>query len=46
MKLPYFIIIGEKDIEENKITLENRDSGESKQISLEELKEIFEKENK
>jgi threonyl-tRNA synthetase len=46
MKLPYFIIIGEKDIEKNKITLENRDSGESKQISLEELKEIFEKENK
>lgn len=46
MKLPYFIIIGQKDIDENKLTLESRDSGESKQITLEELKEIFEKENR
>ena len=45
-KLPYFIVIGEKDMEENKLTLESRDDESSKQISLEELKEIFGKENK
>ena len=45
-KLPYFIIIGQQDIDENKITLESRDSGESKQLSLEEVREIFKKENK
>jgi threonyl-tRNA synthetase len=45
-KLPYFIIIGEKDMEEKKVTLESRDSGESKQISIEELVNIFEEENK
>ena len=42
-KLPYFIVIGEKDMEENKLTLESRDTGESQQITLEELKEIFNK---
>jgi threonyl-tRNA synthetase len=45
-KLPYFIIIGEKDIEAGKVTLENRDTGESQQLSLEEVLEIFEKDNK
>lgn len=46
MKLPYFIVIGEKDIDENKVTLENRDSGESTQQSIEEVLEIFKKKNK
>jgi threonyl-tRNA synthetase len=45
-KLPYFIIIGEKDMEEKKVTLESRDSGESKQVSIEELINIFEEKNK
>lgn len=45
-KLPYFIIIGEKDMEDGKVTLESRDSGESQQLSLEEIKELFRKENK
>jgi len=45
-KVPYFIVIGEKDMEENKLTLENRDTGESKQMDLEEVKELFLKENK
>jgi len=46
MRIPYFIVIGEKDIEESKVTLENRDSGESVQITLKEALEIFKKENK
>lgn len=37
MKLPYFIVIGDKDIESNTVTLESRDSGESISISLDEL---------
>ncbi|PID83317.1 threonine--tRNA ligase [Candidatus Campbellbacteria bacterium] len=43
-KLPYFIIVGAKDMEKNKVTLESRE-GESRQVSLEELKELFKKEN-
>jgi threonyl-tRNA synthetase len=45
-KLPYFIIIGEKDMEAGKITLESRNTGESRQLSLEEVLEIFKGENK
>lgn len=37
MKLPYFIVIGDKDIESNTVTLESRDSGESTSISLDDL---------
>lgn len=37
MKLPYFIVIGDKDIEANVVTLESRDTGESMSISLEDL---------
>ncbi len=43
-KLPYFIIIGQKDIDENKITLESRE-GKSEQLNLEEVLEKFKKEN-
>ncbi len=37
MKLPYFIVIGDKDIEANSLTLESRDSEESVSISLDDL---------
>lgn len=37
MKLPYFIVIGDKDIEANVVTLESRDTGESISISLDDL---------
>ncbi|MFA6520583.1 MAG: threonine--tRNA ligase [Candidatus Paceibacterota bacterium] len=36
-KLPYWIVIGDKEIEANKITLECRDAGQLGQISKEEL---------
>jgi len=45
-KIPYFIIIGEKDIEANKITLESRDKENSEQLTLEEILEKFKKEDK
>ncbi len=44
-KLPYFIVIGEKDIESEKLTLESRDEENSEQIAFEELLEKFKKEN-
>jgi threonyl-tRNA synthetase len=37
MKLPYFIVVGDKDVEANALTLESRDTGESVSINLEEL---------
>jgi len=37
MKLPYFIVIGDKDIEASALTLESRDTGESVSITLEDL---------
>ncbi|MBP9765835.1 MAG: threonine--tRNA ligase [Candidatus Pacebacteria bacterium] len=43
MKYPYWIVIGDKEKEENKITLESR-SGEKFNLSLEELIEKLEKE--
>ncbi len=43
MKYPYWIVIGNKEIEENKITLESR-SGEKFNLSLEELIEKLERE--
>lgn len=36
-KIPYFIIIGDKDLEANKVTLENRDAGQIGQLSKEEV---------
>ena len=36
-KLPYWIVIGDKEIEANKVTLESRDAGQLGQISKEEL---------
>jgi threonyl-tRNA synthetase len=36
-KIPYWIVIGDKEIEANKVTLESRDSGQLGQISKEEL---------
>jgi threonyl-tRNA synthetase len=39
MKIPYTIIIGDKDIEAGKITLESRDHGQIGQLSVEEVTE-------
>ena len=39
MKIPYFIIIGDKDIAENKVTLESRDKGNLGQLAIEEVVE-------
>ena len=36
-KLPYWIVIGDKEIEANKVTLESRDKGQLGQISKEDL---------
>src|SRR3989338_4577141 len=38
-KIPYWIVIGDKEIEATKVTLESRDSGTLGQISKEELVE-------
>jgi threonyl-tRNA synthetase len=48
MKIPYFIIIGDKDLAANKVTLESRDAGQIGQLPESEviekiLKEIMEK---
>jgi hypothetical protein len=40
-KIPYFIIIGDKDIEANKVTLESRDDGQLGQKSQDEIIELF-----
>jgi len=39
MKIPYFIIIGDKDISAGKVTLESRDKGNLSQLSVEEVVE-------
>jgi len=36
-RLPYFVIIGDKDIEANTVTVESRDTEESEAMSIEEL---------
>ncbi len=36
-KLPYWIVIGDKEVESNTVTLESRDNGQLGQISVEEL---------
>lgn len=41
MKTPYWLVIGDKDIAENKVTLESRDRGNLGQFSLEEITNLF-----
>jgi threonyl-tRNA synthetase len=36
-RLPYFIVIGDKEVEGRTVTLESRDTGESVSLSMEEL---------
>jgi threonyl-tRNA synthetase len=43
-KIPYFIIIGDKDIKAGKVTLESRDKGQVGQIELDKVIEILNKE--
>ncbi len=38
-KVPYILVLGDKEVEENKITLESRDNGNLGQLSIEELSE-------
>jgi threonyl-tRNA synthetase len=38
-KLPYWIVIGDKEIESNKLTLESRDGNKTEQLSIENLVE-------
>jgi threonyl-tRNA synthetase len=45
-KIPYTIIIGDKDIEAGKVTLESRDQGQIGQVSIEEAVERIVKEIK
>lgn len=44
-KVPYFIIIGDKDIEAKKVTLESRDDGQIGQLNIEEIIKRLNKEN-
>ncbi len=44
MKIPYFIIIGDKDIAEKKVTLESRDKANLGQLSIEDVVEKLVKE--
>jgi len=43
-RIPYFIIIGDKDMEAGKVTLENRDKGQVGQMTAKEVMEKLEKE--
>ncbi|MEK7575129.1 MAG: threonine--tRNA ligase [Patescibacteria group bacterium] len=43
-KIPYFIVIGDKDIEAKKVTLESRDKGNLGQLSATEVLEKLQKE--
>jgi len=36
-RLPYFLVLGDKDIESKTVTVESRDTGESESMSVEEL---------
>ncbi len=45
-KIPYWIVIGDKEIEANKVTLESRDNGQLGQMSKEELVSKFSEEIK
>ena len=42
-KTPYWIVIGDKDIEADMVTLESRDQGQLGQMSIEEIIQKFEK---
>ena len=37
MKLPYFIVIGDKEVAENTVTVESRDTKESSTVTVEEF---------
>jgi threonyl-tRNA synthetase len=37
MKTPYWLVIGDKDIEANMVTLESRDHGQIGQLSLDDI---------
>ena len=43
-KIPYWIVLGDKEVSANKVTLESRDHGQIGQMSLEELLEKLTKE--
>jgi threonyl-tRNA synthetase len=43
-KVPYFLIIGDKEIEAKKVTIESRDKGQLGQVSVEEAVNKFQKE--
>ncbi len=45
-KVPYYLILGDKDIEENKITIESRDAGNLGMVTVEEFLEKIQKEIK
>ncbi|MCX6701822.1 MAG: threonine--tRNA ligase [Candidatus Zambryskibacteria bacterium] len=45
-KIPYWIVIGDKEVEADKVTLESRDAGQVGQISKEELVSKFSEEIK
>ncbi len=45
MKLPYFIVIGDKEVEGRTVTLESRDTGESVSLTMEELEMKLSTEN-
>ncbi|MFA6459266.1 MAG: threonine--tRNA ligase [Candidatus Paceibacterota bacterium] len=45
-RIPYFIIIGEKDVAVNKVTLESRDRGQVGQLGVEEVLKMLEIETK
>lgn len=45
-KIPYWIIVGDKDIEANKATLESRDAGQIGQLAIEDIVERLSKEAK
>ena len=46
MKIPYFIIIGDKDVAVGKVTLESRDKSNLGQLSVEEIVEKLSQESK
>jgi threonyl-tRNA synthetase len=43
--VPYFIIVGDKDIAANKVTLESRDEGQVGQKDISEILKMFEEKN-
>ncbi|MFA6601530.1 MAG: threonine--tRNA ligase [Candidatus Paceibacterota bacterium] len=45
-RIPYFIILGDKDIAANKVTLESRDKGQVGQVDIEEVVKKLEEEIK